>query len=95
MCKKKYSVEVNFKNNRDFSNDNKMEIINALPGIYKTDFDSLNDMNNKKVRSFDFPKKEIADKFAQRLFANNNKIFNIETSEPITLKEEKDKTKII
>ncbi|MDY0121282.1 MAG: hypothetical protein RBR54_05000 [Sulfurimonas sp.] len=82
MCKK-YSVKVNFKNNRDFSNDNKMEIINALPGTYKENFDSLNDMNNKKVRSFDFPKKEIADNFAKRLFKDNNKIFNIETDEPI------------
>ena len=83
MSNKIYSVNVKFKNNRDFSNDNKMEIINALPGTHKVDFEALNDMNNKQIHSFEFSKKEVADNFAKRLFASSNKIFDIETSEPI------------
>ena len=80
MTDEVYVVRVKFKKNRYFSNQNKHIIIDCLPGKYKVDFETLNDMNNLRTHSFQFSKKEIAENFAVRLFKVANTICDIEYS---------------
>ncbi len=72
-----YKIDVRFRKKADFSNKEKDKIIDALPGRYKVDRESLNDMSDGDFHTFEFLNEKPAANFAKRVLANAGAILDV------------------
>lgn len=72
-----YKIEVRFRKSADFSNKAKDKIIGALPGRYKVDRETLNDMSTGDFHTFEFKNEQPAANFAKRVLANAGDVLDV------------------
>jgi len=75
-----FKIEVRFRKPVDFSNRGKDKIIEALPGRYKVDRETLNDMSTGVFHTFEFENEQPAANFAKRVLASGGDILDVKPS---------------